>query len=600
MDQSRSAGLAETFGVVRRGSALGRIPEQKPPARDYAQARLEERVEAIAAVDRAILEGGRSDALLRAIAQQARRLAGADVALVLLPDESGALAARASDGGDAEVVTNLPQPADQGLARAVMEDGEIRRVADVSEEPSARTDLARAAGLGPAVFVPLKVRAHVVGVVLVADHHGSPPFPDHAVDTVRLFVAQICLAVDTHLSGAAVLLDAVSLQTRNASVRRELERIAPEPVETGNLLRRALDRLARTVVELSEVMACSIELVDGDVGLRTGGSFGLNEELLSAMRAADRRGTAHPAREAIVSGRSVTVTNERDRLLADSLLRPAHGFLHEVAWDAVECLPLGTRGGNRGAVCYYFAPERRPDETCLRLIRAMAAQAAIVVDNAQLLAAANKTVALEERQHLARELHDSVSQALYGIALGARAALERLDQDPRGAREPVSYVLQLAETGLAEMRALIFELRPESLRAEGLAAALVKQADAARGRSGTAVDVSIDDIPDSAIEAQQALYRIGQEALHNAAKHARAQHVQLRLAVEDDHLTLDVTDDGQGFDPEAAYPGHLGLQSMRERAVAAGGNLWISSSKGTGTRVRATVPCFPDPGHRGG
>ena len=112
------------------------------------------------------------------------------------------------------------------------------------------------------------------------------------------------------------------------------------------------------------------------------------------------------------------------------------------------------------------------------LALAIANQAAIAIENARLYAQAQELAALEERQKLARELHDSVSQALYGISLGAHTARKALERDPQGVVEPLDYVLSLAEAGLAEMRALIFELRPESLEAEGLVAALTKQAAA--------------------------------------------------------------------------------------------------------------------------
>jgi two-component sensor histidine kinase len=597
-----SMGIAETFHVERGGPPLARVPAQQRAGQPlHAHAALDDRVRAVAAAREAISEGGTGGALLEVIARETRRLVGAALGVVLLPDDSGKLAVRASDGSDSEILRHLPLPADAGLARAVMSDGRARLVADLSDEPSARRDLARAADLGPAIFVPLKVRTHTVGVVMVANHRPSSGFTERALDTTRVFVAQIGLALDTHLSDDVRLLDAVSLQHGNARARRELERLAPEAVEIGNLLRRALDRLARTVVELSEVEACTIQLLDEDLTLQTGGSFGVPDELLRAMRSADRRGAAHPARAAITDDSAVVVVNERDRMLGEDLLRPAHDAVLRAPWEAVGCLPLATRGGNRGALCYYFsAAERRPDEACIRLIKAMAAQAAIVVENAQLLAAANKSIALEERQHLARELHDSVSQALYGISLGARTALAQLEQQPAEARESVEYVLQLAEAGLAEMRALIFALRPESLETEGLAAALVKQVDAVRARHGIGVDVSVEGLPESAVEAHQVLYRIGQEALHNAAKHAKARHVALRLGSAGDHLILEVTDDGVGFDPGAAFPGHLGLQSMRERAAAVGGTVRIESRKGTGTRVRVTVPCFPEPGPPGG
>jgi signal transduction histidine kinase len=224
-----------------------------------------------------------------------------------------------------------------------------------------------------------------------------------------------------------------------------------------------------------------------------------------------------------------------------------------------------------------------------RVLVALAQRAGLAVNNARLYEQAEGKAALEERQKLARELHDSVSQALYGIGLGARTARTLLDRDPSALAEPLDYVLGLSEAGLAEMRALIFELRPESLEQEGLCAALEKHAASLRARYGLSVDFSGEE-PDAPLATKEAAYRIAQEALHNVTKHAHAAHVGLRLTCEADDLVLEVQDDGAGFDPTASFPGHLGLHSMRERAERLGGHLTITSAPNQGTRLRATLP----------
>lgn len=207
----------------------------------------------------------------------------------------------------------------------------------------------------------------------------------------------------------------------------------------------------------------------------------------------------------------------------------------------------------------------------------------------QLKEAQLKVAALEERQRLARELHDSVSQALYGIALGARTAQIQLERDPARLAEPLDYILSLAEAGLSEMRALIFELRPESLQNEGLVVALTKQADALRARYKLNVITRFASEPDLALDVKEALYRIAQEALHNVARHAHATQVELSLHDADETLTLVVRDNGKGFDPAQKYPGHLGLKSMRERAAQIGGMLRIASQPGEGTMITVDV-----------
>jgi PAS domain S-box-containing protein len=218
------------------------------------------------------------------------------------------------------------------------------------------------------------------------------------------------------------------------------------------------------------------------------------------------------------------------------------------------------------------------------------AEAAMRRAEAELVLVAQEHAAVEERQRLARELHDSVSQALYGIALGAHTVLTRLDSDRAGVLEAVNYVISLAQAGLDEMRALIFDLRPESVAMEGLVAALTKQAAALHASHEVEIELSLCDEPDAPLSIKEALYRIAQEALQNAIKHARTDRLSVWLRCQPDSLGLEVCDNGVGFDPQAFYPGHLGLRSMRERATSVGGTLEIVSAPDCGTQVRVHVP----------
>jgi signal transduction histidine kinase len=191
---------------------------------------------------------------------------------------------------------------------------------------------------------------------------------------------------------------------------------------------------------------------------------------------------------------------------------------------------------------------------------------------------------------LSRELHDSVSQALYSIALGSRTARALLDRDPHRAIEPLEFVLAQAERGLAEMRALIFEMRPEALEQEGLVAALSRRAAALEAQYQLHVERALGDEPAVPLPVKEALYRIAQEAMHNTGKHAQATEIRLTLACRDETLILEVQDNGRGFDTGGSFPGHLGLQSMRERASQLGGALDIESASGTGTLITVRIP----------
>jgi signal transduction histidine kinase len=206
--------------------------------------------------------------------------------------------------------------------------------------------------------------------------------------------------------------------------------------------------------------------------------------------------------------------------------------------------------------------------------------------------------AAEERQRIARDLHDSVSQSLFSMTLHARTAQRALQQTGQGGNGPVGrelgYVGELSRTALAEMRALIFELRPRGLAEEGLVSALTKHAAAVSAREGVAIEVAgpSERLPVSG-DCEQHLYRLGQEALANASKHSQATRITVTVTNGGSSLALEVSDNGRGFDPAATFAGHLGLSTMRSRASDIGAKLLIDSAPGRGTAVRVELP-LPD------
>lgn len=222
----------------------------------------------------------------------------------------------------------------------------------------------------------------------------------------------------------------------------------------------------------------------------------------------------------------------------------------------------------------------------------IANQSAVTIENARLFQQGRHLAVLQERQRLARELHDSVSQALYGIALGAKTSQALLKRDPLKVSEPLDYILSLSEAALDEMRALIFELRPESLEKEGLLAAIEKQAQVLRSRFGLHVQVNWEmvDEPLLALPIKEVLYRVTQEATHNITKHAAAKNVEIHIYQEEQQIYLEIKDDGKGFDSQGSFPGHLGLRSMQERVEQVGGSLVIDSQPGEGSCICANIP----------
>jgi signal transduction histidine kinase len=221
------------------------------------------------------------------------------------------------------------------------------------------------------------------------------------------------------------------------------------------------------------------------------------------------------------------------------------------------------------------------------LIEMLAAHAAVAIENARLYERSRELSIVEERTRLARELHDSVAQTMLNAVVTAEAAARLFEHSPARAREEVLRVVELTREAMAELRAMVFELRPAALEQEGLVPALRKHADVLERVHG--VRIGVDSESERRLEprVEQALFRIAQEALGNAVKHSGAAAVHVRARLEDGSVVLSVADDGCGFEPAAARArsGRLGLTSMHERAEALGAMLGIESGASAGTTV---------------
>ncbi len=231
------------------------------------------------------------------------------------------------------------------------------------------------------------------------------------------------------------------------------------------------------------------------------------------------------------------------------------------------------------------------DEADQDVIEMLAAHAAIAIENARLYEESRELSVLDERSRLARELHDSVTQTLTSVVLIAEMAGRALESDPEQARDRIASVVELSRAALTEMRGLVFELRPPELDDGGITEALRKHVTVLARVHGIAIQYDACESVGLSAAAERELYRIAQEALANALKHAGATRLVVRVGHDGRVVTLSVTDDGCGFDPETAGRGkHLGLVSMRERTRALGGELRIESTPGAGTTIRLELP----------
>ncbi len=230
----------------------------------------------------------------------------------------------------------------------------------------------------------------------------------------------------------------------------------------------------------------------------------------------------------------------------------------------------------------------------IELLTSIGLQIGVAMENTQLIDQLQKAAAVDERQRLARELHDAVTQTLFSASLIAEVLPRIMERDPEEGRRRLEELRQLARGALAEMRTLLMELRPAALVEASLGDLLRQLTEAFGGRARLPISLSVVGDPSSLPpDVKIAFYRVAQEALNNIARHSGATQAGISLLVTPEEVELAVRDNGVGFDPKTIASDHLGLGIMGERAEAIGAGLSIQTQAGQGTEV--TITWCPDP-----
>ena len=348
-----------------------------------------------------------------------------------------------------------------------------------------------------------------------------------------------------------------------------------------------LQQLVDCARELVEARYAALGIPDGAGGFRRFLVAGMSDELIAAMGPLPR---THGMLGAMLETEGAYRTDDIHR---DPRFR---GWWPRAHPDMRSFLgvPIMAPEGVIGAF-YLTEKETGPtfDAHDQELIELLASHAAIAITNARLYERSRELSILSERNRLALELHDVVSQKLFSLNLAAESAATLLDRDPVRARPQLERVRDLAREALAELRSLIFGLRPAELERDGLEGVLRKEVNMLQRVHGVTVQLQADGPPPQLEPASASeILRIVEEALHNAVRHAEARTVTVQLHGADHMLRVEVADDGIGFDPgdPELRSRHLGLTSMEERARELGGRLAVTASPGAGTVVSLEVP----------
>jgi signal transduction histidine kinase len=346
-----------------------------------------------------------------------------------------------------------------------------------------------------------------------------------------------------------------------------------------------LQRLVDSARELAGARYAALGIPDGEGGFRRFLVSGMDDELIAAMGPLPRtHGLLGAMLEAPEPFRSEDIhTHPRFHGWWPDRHPDMHSFLGVpiVSPDGViGSFYLTDKEGGRS-----FGSEEQ------ELIELLAAHAAIAITNARLYERSRELTILSERNRLALELHDVVSQKLFSLILSAEAAATLIDRDTHAAHAQVQRLQELAREALEELRSLILGLRPPELERDGLAGALRKEVGMLERLHGVEIELRLDGSAEVGPERDGDVLRIAQEAIHNALRHSGAGRIAVVLERTAGGIVVRVSDDGSGFDPEdpELRSRHLGLTSIEERAAELGARLQIRSAPGRGTVIALEV-----------
>jgi GAF domain-containing protein len=331
--------------------------------------------------------------------------------------------------------------------------------------------------------VPLLIKERLIGVLVLSSHQPDYFTRHHAM--LALVVAnQAVVAIEN----ARLYEQAQELTRKTVTLAQFASKVA-----FASSFDTTFAALARSVVETTTAVACSVVLIDEVSNtMRLAKAYGLPKGYLAAMEASWRAGAQSPTIQAFRLQQTSLVHHRRNAILSNPLYAALHPFMSEVDWDTVMIVPMIYNGQALGTLNVYFLPETLPSETERTFLSIIADQAAVAVENTRLIAEVQDKATLEERQRLARDLHDAVTQMLFSDSLPAEVLPRLWERDPEAAWQSLQDLRLLTRGALAEMRTLLLELRPIALREAALGALLRQLAEAVTGRTRLPITLRLD------------------------------------------------------------------------------------------------------------
>ncbi len=572
--QPQDAELVNIFGAQ-----LGHILER---AWLHEQShRQSEELEVLSKITFALGQVDNEESIFPAILEQVARFYGAVGGTFLFPDHlQTSLYVRYSND---PALIGMHLPGGEDLFWKVFQTGErriLKKIPGFLKRNPAEPYQRLLGSSGSAAIIPLAYRSSNFGVLLLLFDEPGAVLVDNLeqLDTIASITGTFLYR--------AIFLDALEKQlhirTRHLTALYSLNQVAGQSTDDDQLL----GSLLKIVLEVmgSEMGFILLGDADGQV-LGLAAQYQISDDIRQYFTEMQIQKTFWE--EVLSSNSPLVVPNisEEPRLPA---------VFKQMDWrgqNACILAPLRARHQTLGLVGIFNVSVLDYSIEDINLFMNITDQLGNAVERANLAAQARQAAVIEERQRLARELHDSVTQLIYSQVLFAGAGLRVLDQgDLETLRYDLGRIDEAAQQALKEMRLLVYELRPAVYLQEGLVAALERRLDAVEKRGGINATLRVEgDLGlDEALELS--LYRIIEEALNNTLKHSSAKNVSIYIDAQPNSLRLEIHDDGSGFDPvEMANLGGMGLHNIRERTEALGGKIAIETGPNEGTRLMITI-----------
>ena len=553
--------------------------------------RYSERLEILREIEQGILSAQSVGAIIQATMSRIQRLIPSYNATVTMLDLAANEAlllvssSKAGDGLQTEQRIKLSSADQRGARLDRLKQGQIMILEGAHLEQYQHHQVIKTKSIRSVMVVPLIYQTELIGMLNLSATQTGVFSPEHQ-GMAQQIADQLAIAMRQTQLYEQVQHHADELEQRVIDRTRELSAL----YEVTAVASQALELPAMLVQSLEQVLTA----LRSDVGL-IWLSEGETEPQLQLL--AQQGLTAQEVAEIELglasSGLLSQVLGQNQPLVLPSLV--ADPYLAGAGFPAhlqtFAGAPIRVAGRHLGVVTIFGRLEKQFNLEDVALLSTVADQMGVAVENIRLREQARQAAVLAERERLARELHDSVTQTLYSLSLFAEGALE---QARNGQFEPVQYNLtrigEAAQQALKEMRLLVYELRPVDLAQEGLVGALHQRLAAVERRAGITARLVAEDLIELPLAIEQELYSITQEALNNTLKHSGATVVTVRLRQVAGEVELAIVDNGQGFDPdESQAKGGLGLRGLRERVDMLHGVLVIRSTPGQGTTIEVRV-----------